>query len=92
MSKKHTLAAALHEASGKKIEAAMLTKQDEVMSAKITVKPPSRIGKKVVAGYFDQAVVRQLKMLAVNNDSSIQVLLAEALNDLFEKYNRRPIA
>jgi len=53
---------------------------------------PSREGKKVIAGYFDPAVSRQLKQLALEEDSSIQDLLREALNDLFRKRGRSPIA
>jgi hypothetical protein len=53
---------------------------------------PSREGKKVIAGYFDPAVSRQLKQLALEEDSSIQDLLREALNDLFRKRGKSPLA
>ena len=92
MSRKPNLAAALHEASGKKQAIAMLANPDEIAPAILNGKPPSRAGKKVVAGHFDPAVIRQLKVLAMDNDSSIQALLAEALNDLFEKHSLKPIA
>ncbi len=46
----------------------------------------SRIGKKLIAGHFDPDVHRQLKQLSVNADTSIQDLLAEALDDLFQKH------
>lgn len=35
---------------------------------------------------------KQLSLMAVEEDSSIQALLVEALNDLFRKYKRQPIA
>jgi hypothetical protein len=54
--------------------------------------PPSRQGKRAIAGFFDPAAARQLKHLALERDTSIQALLAEALNDLFGKYGRPPIA
>jgi hypothetical protein len=92
MSIKPNLAAALHKASGKKQAVAMLAKSDEAVPIALSGKPPSRVGKKVVAGHFDAAVIRQLKMLAMDNDSSIQALLAEALNDLFNKHSMKPIA
>ena len=93
MSKKTTLAAALHEASGKKqIITTLKNLDEEAILTNIAAKPPSRIGKKVVAGHFDPAVIRQLKMLAIDNDTSIQALLTEALNDLFDKHNMNPIA
>ncbi len=55
-------------------------------------KPPSRINTKAITGHFDPDVSKQLKMLAVTKDSSIQALLREALNDLFVKHGKNPIA
>ncbi|WP_408605848.1 ribbon-helix-helix domain-containing protein [Mastigocladopsis repens] len=45
-----------------------------------------------MAGHFDPAVSRQLRQLALEQDTTVQGLLAEALNDLFEKYGKKPIA
>lgn len=93
MTKKANLAAALHEASGKKPAVAMLAPANNEPAATATIsKPPSRTGKRVVAGHFDPVVIRQLKLLAMDNDTSIQAMLAEALNDLFEKHNMKPLA
>lgn len=46
----------------------------------------SRYGKKLISGHFDPDVHRQLKQLSVNQDMTIQDLLGEALEDLFEKH------
>ena len=54
--------------------------------------PPSRQGKKMISGHFNKDVHRQLKMLAIERDTSIQNLLSEALNALFERNNKPPIA
>ena len=54
--------------------------------------PPSRQGKKMISGHFDKAVHRQLKLLAIEKDTSIQSLLSEALNALFERNDKPPIA
>lgn len=55
--------------------------------------PRSRVGKKALIGYFDPDVSKQLKQLMLDEDrSSVQELLREALNDLFEKYKKPPIA
>lgn len=54
--------------------------------------PPSRQGKKMISGHFDKDVHRQLKILAIEKDTSIQDLLSEALNALFERNNKPPIA
>jgi len=53
---------------------------------------PSREGKKAITGFFDPAVSRQLKQIALEEDSNIQALLREALNDLFIKRGKSPIA
>lgn len=53
---------------------------------------PSREGKRAIAGFFDPDVSKQLKQIALDNDSSVQELLAEALNDLFEKHGKSRIA
>ena len=55
-------------------------------------KPPSRMITKAITGQFDPSVSKQLKMLAVTQDSSIQELLREAINDLFTKHGKNPIA
>ena len=57
-----------------------------------SLQPPSRQGKKTIAGHFDPVVSRQLREIALAEDSSVQELLREALNDLFLKRNRPPIA
>ena len=54
-----------------------------------TIRPPSRRGKRVVS---DATAAKQLRLLAVEQDSSTQSLLEEALNDLFRKYNRSAVA
>ena len=47
---------------------------------------PNRVGKVTVTGYFDPAVRRQLRRLALDTDTTAQALLGEALNDLFAKH------
>ena len=54
--------------------------------------PPSRQGKKALTGYFDPEVVKQLKVMAAAEDTTIQALMSEALNDLFKKYGKPHIA
>ncbi len=54
--------------------------------------PPSRQGKKTIAGHFDPAVSRQLHQLALDEDSNIQHLLKEALNLLFTDRGKPTIA
>ena len=56
------------------------------------IQAPSRTGKRQVAAYFPVAVQKQLKYLTVENDTTVQDLLAEALNDLFAKYGKPEVA
>ena len=88
--KKPSLSAALHEATGRKpvneAEAAPPAVQKAIPVA------VSRRGLKVISGHFDPAVSRQFRQLALERDDTVQGLLAEAINDLFLKYDRNPIA
>jgi hypothetical protein len=53
---------------------------------------PGREGKSNVTGYFPPAVKKQLRLLAAEHETTIQALLAEALNDLFAKNGKPEIA
>lgn len=91
MVKKTSLASALQEASGKPSAVVENSAQPEVETKNSSL-PPSRQGKKAITGYFDVAVSRQLKQLALDRDTTVQALLSEGLNELFIKYGRNPIA
>jgi len=51
----------------------------------------TRAGKKKATATMTAAAHRQLKMLAVEQ-GGIEKLLTEAINDLFRKYGKEPIA
>lgn len=51
-----------------------------------------RLGKRQLAAYFAPEATRQLKMMAAFEDTTVQELLREALNDLFVKRGKMPIA
>ncbi len=51
-----------------------------------------RNGLRQIGGWFEPVVVRMLKRLAADRDATHQVLLAEALNDLFEKHGLNRVA
>jgi hypothetical protein len=50
-----------------------------------TSRPPSREGKNAVTFYVTPEAAKQLKRLMVDEESSVQALMVEALNDLFTK-------
>ena len=89
MSKRSSLSEALRQVGGK----AEPPKPQSVASREIKApRVPSRRGKKTIAGFFDPAVSRQLKQLALDEGSNVQDLLREAINDLFEKRGKPRIA
>jgi hypothetical protein len=49
-----------------------------------------REGKKAVVGYFSPALSKGMRLLAVDQDSSIQALLGEAIDDLMRKHGKHP--
>ena len=51
---------------------------------------PSRKSTKHVGGYFDPAVSKQLREIALAEDSSVQALLAEAIDMVFQS-RRKPL-
>ena len=91
---KADLLQAMREKANPVIEAVSTSpKQKQVKSGAVQeAHPPSRAGKRQVAAYFPVPVQRQLKLLTVENDTTVQNLLAEALNDLFAKYGKPEIA
>lgn len=85
MRKKKSLSAALQETASAHVSS---SKQKELPA----VRSNGRVGKKAIAGFFDPAVSRQLRILGVQLDRTVQELLAEALNDLFGKYGLSRLA
>ena len=49
--------------------------------------PPSRQGKKGVLLHVDPEIAKRLKLLAVEQDTTIEALGIEALGLLFERYD-----
>lgn len=57
-----------------------------------TLVQPGRVGKKPLIGYYSPECIKQFKQITLDRDTTQQDLLAEALNDLFHKYGKAPIA
>lgn len=89
MSKRPSLSDALRQASGKAEPPRPELTPMATIKATAT---PGRHGKKTIAGFFDPAVSRQLKHIALEEGSNLQELLREAINDLFEKRGKSRIA
>ncbi|MCY4005774.1 MAG: hypothetical protein OXE84_02960 [Rhodobacteraceae bacterium] len=54
--------------------------------------PATRRGKVFIGGYFAPEVARQVRILAAEQDTTIQTLVGEALNHLFATHNKPEIA
>jgi len=52
----------------------------------------TRAGKKKVTAPLDPPAHKQLKQLCLDLDINMETLLVEAVNDLFKKYGKPPIA
>jgi hypothetical protein len=57
-----------------------------------TVKRADREGKSTTIFQVPEAAKKQLAYLAIDESTTQQALLIEALNDLFRKYGKPPIA
>ena len=53
---------------------------------------PARAGKRLVAGHFDPKVAKALRLIAAEEDTTIQALLEEAIDLLLVKKGRAPMA
>ena len=54
--------------------------------------PRTRVGTKQIAAHFPEEVAWQLRALAVQRKTTVQNLMAEALNDLFAKHGKPELA
>ena len=91
MSKRGNLSAALTKFDTR-ATAPVKNPEPPALTQTKTPLPPSREGKKALTVYFDPEVVRQIKMMSAAEDTTIQALIAEALNDLFAKRGKPHIA
>jgi len=82
---------ALHKAKESPVAEVAAQEEQQQENQKYPL-PPSRQGTRTIAGHFDPAVAIQLKRMAAEKETTVQALLTEALNLLFEKHGEKPIA
>ena len=51
-------------------------------------RPPSRRGLKAITVWVDPAIHQQLRMMALEQGRPAEIMLREAVADLFQKYGR----
>jgi hypothetical protein len=86
--KKPDLASALADAGGSTRRKAPPPESPEPK----TSSQPNRHGTRPITVHFPKNVRDQLKILAIQQDTTLHNLIAEAFNDLFAKYGRPEIA
>jgi hypothetical protein len=57
-----------------------------------TSRPASRRDKRAITGYVSPQAFQQFQILRAERGRDVQELVEEALNDLFKKYGKPPIA
>jgi hypothetical protein len=50
----------------------------------------ARVGKKAVGGYYSPQLSQALNILALEQNTTLQALLGEAIDDLMRKYGKHP--
>lgn len=92
--------------SGKKVNLAEVFKQNEqpgapqlptgeAVPAPLQRKenlPATRQGKRILSGWFDPEVHRQLRMIAASEDKTLERVIGDALNTFFADRGIPPIA
>jgi hypothetical protein len=77
------------------LQSALKTKSEPVVSARERVMTtaagsytaPSRVGKTNLTAYLSTDYKRNMRLIQAKTGRSLQTLIAEALNDLFAKYD-----
>ena len=84
MTKKTDLAASLAEVSGS-------TRRKSEPAVPKSNQQPSRAGTRPITVHFPKQVRDRLKIMAIEQDTTMHNLIAEAFNDLFAKHGKPEI-
>ena len=83
---------ALQQSGGKLPPAEPEVKENGSETPVVRQQSPSRVGKKPVTVYYGKEAHLQLKILAAEKETTLQGLHEDALNALFVKHGKPPIA
>ena len=92
MSKKPNLAAVVEAAGSTRRQPIPEPAEAQPESRTVPTRPAARRDTRQIAAHFPEEVAWQLRELAVERRKTVQALLGEALNDLFQKYGKPEIA
>ena len=59
---------------------------ENIRNGTTTQSQPGRVGKKAVSVYLDESAWRDLKIFAAENDTTIDALMRQGLDLVFEKH------
>ena len=90
MTRRPDLANVLADAAGSRRKPASPTLVEQP-GQKQAYTQPGRVGTKPITGHFPKQVRDELKKLAIERDTTLQSLMAEAFADLFAKYGKPEI-
>jgi hypothetical protein len=92
---RNSLQAVLERQARGPVEAAPAASSQAGAEAHASASPkfrrPSREGRRLIAGHFDPKIAKQLKLLAAEEETTVQSLLEQALELLFVKKGRGTI-
>jgi hypothetical protein len=57
-----------------------------------TKPPPSRAGKRLIAAFVDPKVLKQFRLIVLENDSTVQETIVQLINEYFQRNGKPPIA
>jgi hypothetical protein len=92
MSKKPNLAAVVEAAGSTRRQHVPRSAEAQPGPQSAPTRPAARRDTRQIAGHFPEEVAWQLRKLAVERRKTVQALMGEALNDLFQKYGKPEIA
>jgi len=77
---------------GIKEQQVRLATQEQPAKLRVSGKAPSRMGRVLIGGHFAPEVQMELKVLAAQERTTVQSLLAEGINAVFARRHKPQIA
>lgn len=65
---------------------------EETAKPEAAKRPPSRRDKRAITGYVSGKAFQQFQILRAERGKDVQEMMEEAINDMFKKYGKPPIA
>ena len=71
-------------------KAAPVSAEDAAAGAPVSTKAKAREGKKAIVGYFSEDMSRQLRVMAIEENTTVQALVGEGLDMLLRARGKHP--